>query len=141
MAETGNVPQVEIPPPARAEFHQHRGRRWPLILSYLVLALVFATLLVFGGRWIYHKVHKPTSGVYVKPEATNKLPPTQSGSKTKKSTAAGGNKSNSSSSTKTSPRASSNLPNNGPGNVAALFVTTVIVASGLHYIYQLRRAE
>jgi hypothetical protein len=135
---TDNIPTppaaapVELPV-LQHEFHEREGRRWPVILIYTVLAFLVAVAVVFAGRWIYHKTTHQTTKT-TKPEAadTSKLPAVPSGS-----TSANTNPST----TQNTTPASGQLPNNGPGDVVAIFVGTALAVSGLHYIYTLRRVR
>jgi cytoskeletal protein RodZ len=44
-------------PESQIEYKEEgSGKRWATLLIYVVLALVVATLVVFAGRWVYHKV-------------------------------------------------------------------------------------
>ena len=147
-------------PDSQVEYNEEStAKRWVTLLIYIVLALAVAVLVVLAGRWVYHKVHNTsgsnpvpvapqgTSQGVISPNDTNK---SQSGSSSG-SSGSGGSKSNNSNSTNntnnsggTTARPSpspDNLPNNGPGDVAALFVGSSLVASGLHYIVSQRRAS
>src|SRR3989344_1738130 len=55
---TDNVPTPPpvvpvVPPLLQHEFHEHEGRRWPVILIYTFLAFLVALLVVFAGRCVY----------------------------------------------------------------------------------------
>ncbi len=141
------VPVVPLVSPD--EFHEHEGRRWPVILMYIVLAFLVALLVVFAGRWIYRKTAHQSSKVN-KPVSTNQgqapaAPPT-----TTQNPPTGSNNSNSNSSASNSTfgagknqtvqtTPAGQLPNNGPGDVIALFVGTTLAIAGLHFIYNLRK--
>jgi cytoskeletal protein RodZ len=44
-------------PGSQIEYNNNEGgKRWVVLIVYIVLALVVATLVVFAGRWVYHKV-------------------------------------------------------------------------------------
>ncbi|GEM_PF-529427 len=129
-----------VPPISPHEFHEHEGRRWPVILIYTVLAFLVALLVVFAGRWIYRKSTHHTS----KPITTQgNVPPApttsnqKQGQGTNPTSGAGQNQT-----TQTTPQTAANntqLPNNGPGDVVAIFIGTALAVGGLHYIYSLRR--
>jgi hypothetical protein len=61
-------------PESQIEYNNTNGaKRWVVLLIYIILALVVATLVVFAGRWVYHKVSNnsgpaPTT---IAPEGTN----------------------------------------------------------------------
>jgi uncharacterized membrane protein YgcG len=135
------------------------GKRWVALLIYLVLALVVATLVVLAGRWVYHKVSNnsgPTPTA-VAPQSTKQgtstspasPAPSGSGSGNSSQNKSSGNSSGGSSnpsgssssggSSTPSPQPTS-LPNNGPGQVIALFAGTTFVAATLHYLGAMRRA-
>jgi hypothetical protein len=131
---TDNVP---APPPAvppipsamEHEFYEHKGRRWPTILAFVLLAFLVTLLVVFTGRWIYNKTtHKTSKTTAPETSNTSALPATPT-----PSTSTGGVTAQSTTST------SSQLPNNGPGDVAAIFVGTALAMGGLHFLYNLRK--
>lgn len=118
------VPPVPVP---LHEFHEHKERRWPVILMYSVLAFLVALLVVFAGRWIYRKTtHQPAQTTKPETSDSNKLP------------AAPPANSNSGTTQSTTPT-TIQLPNNGPGDVVAIFVGTALVVGGLHFLYNLRK--
>lgn len=147
------VPEAETPEPAVeptppvtiediASLEERRGRRWLMLIVYFLMALAVAILVVFGGRWAYRAItdkdkKPPTteqpsgSGTQPAPTAPPAAPtptptPTPSPSPT----------------TPTPPSSpqTTQLPDNGPGNIAILFVGVALVTGGLHYIYSLRRS-
>lgn len=135
---------------SQVEFNQPSERRWPLLLAYLLAAVLVALILVFGGRWVYRKVtnNEPAPAPNpVQPAGTN-LPAQPDTSRE-----SGGSSPSPSPtptpSTPSSPNPGTNqnptppsgqLPNNGPGDVIALFVGTSLAAAALHYIVSLRRS-
>lgn len=131
-------PTAPITPPVSLdEFHEHEGRRWPVILIYIILAFVVALLVFFGGRWIYHKTtYHPAKTIKPGTSDSNKLP---SAPPTGNQQSNSGSATSSSASGAGQSQTNGKLPNNGPGNVAATFVGVAIIVGGLHYIYTLRR--
>jgi cytoskeletal protein RodZ len=153
-------------PESQIEYRDTGGaRRWVALLIYLVLALVVATLVVFAGRWVYHRVsnnsgptpttiapQKTSQPTKTSPSPSNKsatpnsansgtpspTPPSGSSSGNPGSSSSGTNKTPSNTA-KPAPQPSS-LPNNGPGQAIALFVATTFVAATLHFMAALRRA-
>jgi hypothetical protein len=104
------------------EFHEYEGRRWPVILAYVLASLAVAVALIFSVRWAYrlsigHSVKKPATGHLKK--ISLKIAP-GSNAIAKGSSAP-------------------NLPNNGPGDVAAVFVGSAAAGGGVHYIIKRRR--
>jgi cytoskeletal protein RodZ len=148
-------------PDSQIEYRDTGGaRRWVALLIYLVLALVVATLVVFAGRWVYHRVSNNSSPAptTLTPKSSNSstktspspAPPSSSSqnkagsaspnsSSGSSSSATSGNKSTSNGAAKPAPQPST-LPNNGPGEDIALFVGTTFIAATLHFMFTLRRA-
>lgn len=129
---TANLPpeRPAIPPPIPPEdFYEEESRRWPMVVLYIVLALLVATAVVFTGRWIYQKV---TDNKPAPPAGTSQgqapAPPTEQKPTPTPAPGAGTSQ-------------GGQLPNNGPGDVVALFVGTALVVGGLHFIYNLRRGH
>jgi cytoskeletal protein RodZ len=145
-------------PESQIEYHDNGGgRRIITLLIYVVLALAVAALVVFAGRWIYHKVSNndsnPAPTTISTPSTSQKStssPPTASPTPTSKApttytspqpTTPPSSSTKSKPST-TSPTASTptptTLPNNGPGEIIALFIGTSFVAAFLHFTIKLR---
>ncbi len=147
---TAEVPP-QSPPPIVTQVQHREGRRWLTLIIYLLLALLIALLVVFGGRWIYHQIHH-SSAPQPAPVSVNTTPPppspnTSSENKTsenKNSSSSSSSQSSSSSSssgsTGSQPDQSNGISNTGPGDVAALFFGTSAIAAALHYVINLRRA-
>lgn len=140
------APPPVAPPPIVTQVHRREGRRWTILATYLIVALLVAAGVVFGGRWIYHKVHKsnnaqpaPASGGKVPqaPTSTNKQSGASS-STNKPSTSSG---QSSSSQPPTSTPQGGQITNTGPGDVIAIFVASSLAAAALHYIISLRRSR
>jgi cytoskeletal protein RodZ len=56
MALLSRGNQSELPE-SQIEYNNNEGgKRWVVLVVYIVMALVVATLVVFAGRWVYHKV-------------------------------------------------------------------------------------
>ncbi len=124
------------------EYHEEAPRRWPMLVVYLIITLIVATLLVFGARAIYRHYHKTSVKTT---SATTR--PTFSGSSAsgssanKNNSSANSNKSNGSGASSTNGQVATSLPNSGPGQVMGLFVGATLAAAGLHYIVNLRRSS
>lgn len=125
--------------------NQPAGLAWLRALSMILVAIILVVLIVLFARWVYHKAHH--SDIQTKP-ATSQQQSGASSSSTEQGQSSGGSSSNNSSSssptnTNNTPPSSGNtpnqLPNNGPGNVAAVFVGTSLAAAGLHYVITSRR--
>jgi hypothetical protein len=121
-----SAPELPTVPPLTTEFHEHDGRRWPTIIVYLIIALFVAALIVLVSRTIYRSFHHSQP----EPTPTTNIPQEPATDTTKKTTKPTSTSSN------TAP-----VPNTGPGDTVALFVGTALVAGGLHYLYQLRKAQ
>lgn len=118
----------------------------------IILAVIVILIIVFGGRWIHHRLENRNKPVNV-PTAVNQTPssPNRSATGTGSSSNAGtgtgsGTKQNSSQSpssgsTATGPslKSGQQLSNTGPGNVVAVFLASGFAAAGLHYVYANRR--
>ena len=132
---------VPTPPPAlpqvpQYEYQEHEGRRWPVVLMYVVLAFLVAATIVFTGRWVYQKV----SNNNAKPASPTTTPQTQGQGAAPSPPADPLPSSPAASANQNVPVATSGqLPNNGPGDVIAIFVGTAAIVGGLHFIYSLRK--
>ena len=107
------------------EFHEYEGRRWPVVLGYILIALAVGLVVVLLGRTVYrsahHNVTKPQTPAQTQ-HVNKKQPPKPSGA---------GNVAI------TPP--SSQLSNTGPGNVAVIFITSALTAGSFHYVLKRRR--
>jgi hypothetical protein len=141
--ETSELPESQV------EFKDTSGaRQWIALALYIVMALVVAILVVLAGRWVYHKLHND-SGPNPAPVAPQATRPTQLASpNTTQKSPTGTSGTNSSPTPAPTPPSSKRptstanpgaLPNNGPGDVVALFVGVSLVAAGLHYAVALKR--
>lgn len=130
------TPPPALPPIPQYEFHESEERRWPAVLMYIVLAFLVAAAIVFAGRWVYDKLTDnkaqpaaPATTEQTQGQGTTPAPPA---APAPSSPAAGANQNR--------PVASNGqLPNNGPGDVIAIFVGTAAVIGGLHFIYARRQ--
>jgi hypothetical protein len=101
--------------------------RWVVLALYAIAAFLVAVALVFGARWIYRSIHNNNEQTVKQPVSTNQnpqqpAPPTPT------------------TNTPSQPNNSTNdLPNNGPGDVVALFIGSSAVAAGLHYLVWARK--
>ncbi|OGL25276.1 hypothetical protein A3A68_01420 [Candidatus Saccharibacteria bacterium RIFCSPLOWO2_01_FULL_48_13] len=62
--------------PSDAEEIRWEGRRWPLLVVLIVVALLLATALTLGGRWAYRQIFEdqPTKQEPTKSETQNQQP-------------------------------------------------------------------
>lgn len=129
------APPADPPPAERVINSEHvetQSTRPPVlrIIAAIVIIAILAFLILLFARWLYHKIHHSastdTGG------ATLNVPEHPSG-------AGNQNPAQPQPSTTTPPSTSNSLPNNGPGNVAAVFAASALAAAGLHYIISLRR--
>ena len=104
-------------------------QNWPMLLALTIAALAFAILVVFGGRFIYHKLHHPLNPA---PASSSSLP--KSFSSSSAPTSGSVTKPGSSSSS-----TNQQLANSGPGDVVAIFVASSFAAASLHFIVSLRK--
>lgn len=123
------TPPPITPPPTIHEFEETQGRRWPMVVAFIILAFLVALAVVFAGRWLYNiltdkkPTPPPSNNVPAPPNNPNK-PTTPAPAPTP---------------TPTPTPQATQLPNNGPGSVLAIFVGTAVVIGGLHFLYNLRR--
>jgi cytoskeletal protein RodZ len=153
-------------PESQVEFREESpAKRWLTLLVYLVLALAVAVLVVLAGRWVYHKVHN-TSGpnpTAVTPQGSqNTLSSPNSSKNPAPAPTPAPSSSNAGNSNpvrpgsnpptpnptplpasgKSTPAPSpSTLPNNGPGDMAALFIGSSLAGAALHYLVILRKPK
>lgn len=111
----------------------------PNFIKYLiriVIALVVLVLLIFAGRQIHHYFF-----VDEKPQSTPATTTTATGPSGSSPTSTSRPSSPSSTSSRPagSASASASLPNNGPGDVLAIFLGTVAISTTLHYLVSARR--
>lgn len=133
---TDNAPEPQpttpaVPPVPLHEFHEQEGRRWPVILVYTLLAFLVAVAVVFAGRWVYRKATHQTTKTTSTNQGGVPAAPTAS--------APANNPPSGASSNQTPTSTNVQLPNNGPGDVIAIFVGTALAVGGLHFLYALRR--
>ena len=114
------------------------GQTWLPLLGYFLAAIVVAVLVVLGARAIYHAVknEKKTPTTTVNPTSPPQIPSGNQPGSPSPSPPNPNKPKNTAPSPSPSP---SSLPNNGPGDVIALFVGTSLAAAGLHYIVTVRR--
>jgi cytoskeletal protein RodZ len=126
-------------PGSQVDYNDSSGaRQWIMLALYILMALVVAILVVMAARWIYHKVHD-TNGPNPTPVAPQVVAPVpEAPPKKSPSPAPVTPRSSSSHSTTANP---STIPNNGPGDVVALFAGVSLAAAGLHYAFVLKRAQ
>jgi cytoskeletal protein RodZ len=129
-------------PGSQVEYNNSSGaRQWIMLALYILMALAVAILVVMAARWVYHKVHD-TNGPNPAPVAPQVVAPAPVAppkpAKKSPSPSSATPPSSSSHSTITNP---STIPNNGPGDVVALFVGVSLAAAGLHYAFALKRAQ
>jgi cytoskeletal protein RodZ len=163
MALFSNNAQSELPGSQIEYNNDQGGKRWVVLIVYIVLALAVATLVVFAGRWVYHKVSNnagPTpvsvapqgtsQGTQSSPSPTSPAPSpstspspsasSNSGSSSGKSSGSGSGSSSSGSTnqtktqTKTTSPTPSSLPNNGPGEAILVFIAVSFTAALMHYV-------
>lgn len=147
MAESLISPPSEIQEPVdEVEYRDQSGPRWPLIAGLLIAALVVAVALVFGGRWVYQKLTQDeTPTTSVQPGSNEQLPAAPDTNKPVTPPAAGTTPPTDTTPPppnrpQTSPTPpSGELPNSGPGQTVALFVSSSLIAAGLHFVLSLRR--
>jgi len=146
MAEEPVIPSTESEPIIDGpRTYEHKQGSWLQAALYFVLALIFAFFLVLAGRWVYHKVHHNKT---IAPTSSNVNPLQQSSSNSAKSQnpasnntspAPSSSSSNSASNSSSTSQNNSAIPNTGPGNMEAVFVSVTVLVGGLHYILTSRK--
>jgi cytoskeletal protein RodZ len=120
---------------------KHMARKWLQLIGYILMALIIALILVFGVRWIYrsvtHKSDTSTTSTQDQSQYPNNTTPQPGTTKTPTTTPTTAPTTTPS----TSSTSTTNLPNNGPGDVVAIFLASSIAAAGLHYIISVRRVQ
>lgn len=160
--DISNVP-AEIQEYYQTERRERTGVAWLLALGTLIITIGLATLLFFGGRWLYRTIADRdddktdnTSQVEQGPSETA----TDSGSSDvaqNGSTPAPGNTGTSSTNTEngstqgtqntpptptpraTTPVTGDSLPDTGPGDIVGMFTATTVTAATIHYAVSSRR--
>ena len=128
----------------QAENHERTWVAWVLGFATLLVTVVVVTGLFFGGRWTYRKVSrqdKPATATNVAQETSPQTPesaPQTSGSSKISSSATPSSTNTSTSTAPASPaakKATSNLPNTGPGDTFAIFTAVSATAYAVHRRY------
>jgi cytoskeletal protein RodZ len=152
--QTG-VPQ-EIQEYYQTERRERVGLAWLIALATLVVTVLIALGLFYGGRWAYRSVfkkdNKPTTAVVENNDkqsaTTNENAPNTGTSSTSTSQPSPAPSSNTATNpaTTTTPQATgttagrnNGLPNTGPGDVIAIFVVTAIAGTITHRLVTARR--
>jgi len=161
-----NLPK-EVDEYYQAERKQRTGIAWLLAIVTVLLTVILALVLYFGGRWVYRKVFHTsssnnkstsqsgdkqssgdTSAVKTTDESNNNTntpsPSPTSGSSSQSGTSSSGSSSSNGQPTPTPSAVTptptpTTTPNTGPGNIILVFVATTIIASFTHNIAQRRR--
>jgi hypothetical protein len=135
-------------PESQVEYSDASGaRQWIALAFYILLALAVAVLVVLAGRWVYHKVHNSSgpNPAPVAPQGVTQAPLASPNTTKKALPPSSTNKTPSPTPTPPAPNRSTTtpgaLPNNGPGDVVALFAAVSLAAAGLHYIVAIRRVQ
>jgi uncharacterized membrane protein YraQ (UPF0718 family) len=135
----------ELPSESQVEYPNRTGRRWPVLVAYVIAALLVATAVVFIGRWVYHQVSNSDDSKNVSTrqgiKSTNPSQQAPAQSAAPKNPSGNGTATPPSKSGSPASPSPGNLPNNGPGEVIALFIGSSAIAATLHYAVTTRRLE
>lgn len=144
LAPPDEPPALEAPDAdvADSEEESESGVTVPPLVRWVILAVVaiiIIFLIVLLIRWIYHEVHhtsQPVTGTsQTAGQSTGLGAKNGAGTASDQTGPAGGG-----AGTNTANGAgNTSLPNNGPGNVAAVFAISAGAAAGLHYLVRSRR--
>jgi uncharacterized protein HemX len=126
-----------MPPPIITQLpNSGGGRQWVTLAIYLIMALVVAAGVVFGGRWAYNSIRQKPAEKTEQTATTagqTQQPPAAPSPTTSQSTI---------SSDKQQTKQNQNLANTGPASTLALFFSVSAIAASLHFIAQrLRHAS
>jgi hypothetical protein len=108
------------------EFHEFEGRRWTILLGYILMAIAVAVAVVLLGRAAYRLATNSSAKVSA---------PTQTQRINKNQLARPSGASN----TVVTP-SPNQLSNTGPGDTAALFTISALTAGGIHYALKRRQS-
>jgi hypothetical protein len=153
QTEAENLP-TEIKEYYQTERRERVGVAWLLALGTLVLTLILATGLFFGGRWAYRKLagsdNKPETAqtdtseeAGTDTQADPSSPQTSSEGQTGTSSASTSTPSNVSSTSPATPTtagATTALPNTGPGEVFGLVASATLAGTVAHSTMYRRRS-
>ena len=153
MADEGNdktsktAPPEAPPPIITTQMRTREGRQWLMLFIYLLIALVVAGAVVFGGRWAYDKVsdNQPAQETASNEGAASSQRSTSSGEQAAPQPPGASNGQSSGSEESSNEEQSGTngqndeLADTGPGEVVGIFLTVVGAAGVIHFTYRLRR--
>lgn len=153
-SDSENLP-TEIKEYYQTERRERVGVAWLLALGTLVLTLVLATGLFFGGRWAYRKIAGTDKPAKVSQTETSEQSDTQGETSTQEASSTTDTTGTSSASTSTpsnttqnptpapAPQpavaASTTLPNTGPSEVIGVFASVTAAGTVAHSVMLGRR--
>ena len=120
------------------------GRNLLRLAGMILAAIIVGVLLILAAKWVYNSVTdndsrqgivEPTGEKKKSPSTTEKPAAGSNGTTTAPQPSA----SNPQPATQTPRTGSQQLPNSGPGQVAAVFAGSGAIAAGAHYILSRRR--
>lgn len=143
MADYENNTLIETQPTGPED---EGGRNFVRLAGMIAAALIVALLLIFGARWIYNAVFDNSQESGTGPADENVITPPASEEKTAPeggtgSPAAPGQSGTPAPAQQTPRTGSTQLPNSGPGQVAALFAGSSLAGAGVHYLITSRRKD
>ncbi|HVX58935.1 MAG TPA: hypothetical protein VG964_04380 [Candidatus Saccharimonadales bacterium] len=126
-------------------YERVRNEPWFSWAIRIVVAIIVIVVLVFGGRWLHHKLqHKTnsqgatTAGQTERPNFNNQSGAKSNGSSSSNKSDKSGSKSSSGTAAGPGLKSGNNqqLANTGPGDVVAIFLATSFAVAMLHYAYE-----
>ena len=130
------------------------GQTWLRTLAVILVGLVLVVLIVLFARWIYHRSHHavvtaPTTAQQSTAKSSSKTStgaqPATNGSNGSSGLASqpasGSSNSSAPQSGTSSSGTSTQITNTGPGDIAAIFISTSLAAASLHYVVTTRRQQ
>lgn len=112
-----------------------RQPRLPSSKSKWLIALVIFLIILFGGRWLNHVLKNNDTNRPTTPTTTQSTTSTQATQKSQTE--------NSSTPTNpgTNPQTGNQVPDTGPGSVAAVFLAAGIIGGSVHYVLTRQKAN
>lgn len=140
-----NKATTEVPPEIQEYYHAEQRERvgvaWLLALGTLVVTILLALGLFYGGRWTYRKIanNKPaTTAVTQKSDKASEAQNNPSQPTPTPDQKESGKQPSTTRTSNTKADLSADLPNTGPGDVLAIFVITATLGYLVYRYYLIK---